>query len=999
MKNKRVLIPVFFALSVIVIFVFLMISYFKAFKNTEVPTIDKDSVNLVNDWEYEKFDGKTGEFDIPFSINVKLGKNIIVKKTLPIINDGDYLYFNTNYQSVVVKIDGTEYEVYGINEDKLLKFKCQSPWVKVQLDSSCSNKEIEIIITSSGSKFNVEIYNAYVGNEESIRLNLSTKSRDIIYITSFLKITGVVFVLLSLCLLIIKSKTNALRFFYLAMYFYFTCVWIYSDSILHYLDNFGKSSGLMLNIFSFTLMPIPMILYTDLLTVPGSKNSLLKGAAIALIIFNICVLFSILVGVFELSISLLCAHILYAYSIIVLCITMLNILLKNKDNAVVIVSTLSFGLIVFSSIAAFISFYFGIDGDNTSIFKYCSVIYGVAISSIGIFDGFVNSVNKKAMEELQLKEEEYRIACAQTGKYILKYDIKKDILSLQDDAASLFKLPTSLLDFSRKIDDYIYPENADFVKFFIERLQIGEKQGYSIKQLRIEDKTYWFRIDFTTLFDTDNIPTHAILTMSDNTESHEKELAYEKWHQLFKDLPEKSMNYYEYNLTNDLFEKMSGSLLYGSFPKGLNRTLRSMLEFFCDKYGKTEERTEIEDFLNRDRLYSLIEHEQYSDEMECHYKTNKGDYQWIRISIQLISDPYTDDEKCFILIKNINDEKLEQENINYLVSQDYLTGLLNRKAFIDKVNEIINSSIYEELAIILIDINGFKGFNDTYGHQFGDRVLIDFSNKLATLISEDDILCRLGGDEFVICVRNINAIQVSIEEYLRNLNEQSVIKYGHDVVVSCSMGLALYPLHGKSFDDLYHDADLALYHCKNSEEVNYCVYDETLKNNIVNIEFNNISPINYNEINISEKNNIIIFDKTSLYKDLLSDTFKDDYGLIFVESTLDFIMTLRSNGNNIAMVIIKIDDSKSDGMYLTKIMSEDSYLSTFDVIAISNDFDQEILSKTIEYGVDSTFKIPFETALLKLRVNKIIQKNKQEIRREHNRIMLDNRTKQVRKRK
>lgn len=149
---------------------------------------------------------------------------------------------------------------------------------------------------------------------------------------------------------------------------------------------------------------------------------------------------------------------------------------------------------------------------------------------------------------------------------------------------------------------------------------------------------------------------------------------------------------------------------------------------------------------------------------------------------------------------------------------DGLTGLPNRLMLIKRLQQAIRtaSQRQRQLALLFIDLDGFKAVNDGLGHAVADRLLTVVAARIATCVRAEDIASRYGGDEFVVLLTNFNdvAIAVGIVEKIRDhLGERYSID-GNDVHVSASIGLAMYPDDGERYDALLNRADAAMYRDK-----------------------------------------------------------------------------------------------------------------------------------------------------------------------------------------
>lgn len=177
-----------------------------------------------------------------------------------------------------------------------------------------------------------------------------------------------------------------------------------------------------------------------------------------------------------------------------------------------------------------------------------------------------------------------------------------------------------------------------------------------------------------------------------------------------------------------------------------------------------------------------------------------------------------------------NDELIKKEF--RIARTDKLTGLANRHYFEQKVRDEVEYVRNSDsvLNVLMFDIDNFKGFNDTYGHVSGDKLLALFSNIIRQCIRKSDIPVRYGGEEFVILIRDLDIIIAKSvgERIRRQLEKQRIYLKHYDdrerVTVSC--GVAQFPLHSKSIKEVIEKADEALYYAKSIGKNIVVSYDE-----------------------------------------------------------------------------------------------------------------------------------------------------------------------------
>ncbi|NOH73303.1 diguanylate cyclase [Vibrio pectenicida] len=160
----------------------------------------------------------------------------------------------------------------------------------------------------------------------------------------------------------------------------------------------------------------------------------------------------------------------------------------------------------------------------------------------------------------------------------------------------------------------------------------------------------------------------------------------------------------------------------------------------------------------------------------------------------------------------------KQEQLIFLSEHDPLTNLMNRRAF-DRAleNAIVKASrSHCKLAIFFIDLDEFKSVNDTFGHDAGDAILVEVSNRILTAIRESDFACRLGGDEFVVCLdllHNFEVVSAKAEQLLEAINLPIEFN-GRRLKVGASIGVSYFPDHTRNKEVLVNLADEAMYRAK-----------------------------------------------------------------------------------------------------------------------------------------------------------------------------------------
>jgi diguanylate cyclase (GGDEF)-like protein/PAS domain S-box-containing protein len=200
------------------------------------------------------------------------------------------------------------------------------------------------------------------------------------------------------------------------------------------------------------------------------------------------------------------------------------------------------------------------------------------------------------------------------------------------------------------------------------------------------------------------------------------------------------------------------------------------------------------------------------------------------MTVNQVRDPKTNKVSFYISIfYDITERVQTQDEIRHIAFHDNLTGLPNRLLFEDRLETSIKMAKRNSLmlAVLFIDLDGFKAVNDTYGHQAGDELLIDVADRLKSNIREVDTVARLGGDEFVVILTDINMRQ-NVTHVTRKLMESLNEPYlGLETpTVTPSIGIALFPEDGIDMETLIESADKAMYSVKSKNKNGYQFYTD-----------------------------------------------------------------------------------------------------------------------------------------------------------------------------
>jgi diguanylate cyclase (GGDEF)-like protein/PAS domain S-box-containing protein len=206
--------------------------------------------------------------------------------------------------------------------------------------------------------------------------------------------------------------------------------------------------------------------------------------------------------------------------------------------------------------------------------------------------------------------------------------------------------------------------------------------------------------------------------------------------------------------------------------------------------------------------------------LELEYVRKDGSTVWGEVNTRFIKNEGGKVSGILGITRDITDRKKSEQDLLFMAYHDSLTGLYNRKAFIELLdNEIKYAQRYQSgLALLFFDLNRFKQVNDTYGHEVGDQLLKGVTERLRSAVRESDIIFRLGGDEFTIILKTPEVIfpEIVVRRIQENLAEPFFFKSIQIGFVSASIGIATFPKHGRTVGELMKNADVAMYEAKKS---------------------------------------------------------------------------------------------------------------------------------------------------------------------------------------
>lgn len=428
--------------------------------------------------------------------------------------------------------------------------------------------------------------------------------------------------------------------------------------------------------------------------------------------------------------------------------------------------------------------------------------------------------------ELSANDRRWQLALDSSNIGVAEWDSRVDEITLSPRLMSLLGhrahawTTTPALLWSR-----VHPEDQATLLKVLAALQTGGvKTGPIEFRLQSSDEQWhWFQVNaIVAAHAADGSPQRMIATARDISEQRAAEDQKQLSAKLFQHLDEGLLvtdSQFRALDANPMFSQMTGYArqeVVGTVPTLLRPGAPNTME--------ESQRQQMMDSVR----------ERGSWRGEVHTRHRNGESRTLQVTVSAVKSPQGATRFHALAISDITVSHRQMAQLERQAHYDELTGLPNRTRFAQMMSEAMLTSEREGflLTICYLDLDHFKPVNDQYGHEAGDRLLVELADRLRRSIrnwaSGSDAVARLGGDEFVILLRTatVEEGRQAIERILRNLSQPYALGLGiPQVVVTSSIGATVYPLDRADADTLLRHADHAMYGAKQSGRNGYLFFD------------------------------------------------------------------------------------------------------------------------------------------------------------------------------
>ena len=455
---------------------------------------------------------------------------------------------------------------------------------------------------------------------------------------------------------------------------------------------------------------------------------------------------------------------------------------------------------------------------NVSTISYFFMLFIILILTMIL--AYKNKRYKKLFNLAEANKRRYRMAIEALDGAIWEWSSEKNKLFISPKVKTMLKIDRDISDFQQWLS-FIIEEEREDIRIFIENtIEKRILDNFILEYSVIDAKGNRLIINVQGKGNIKNDIFYLSGVITDNTERRKLDNINKANEYRNKLALEGSKDIvFWWNITENIISIGSDIKKYINLSgEGDILIPKSVWESYIIN-------EDIEEYKNKiDKIINSGKNEFFTLEYRILGKDNKN--YWIEIKGKKTIKKNGD---IFIhgAISEITNRKEKELEINYLSYYDEVTGIPNRRYFMREASTLIKESFNKNIAFIFIDLDNFKYVNDTYGHDYGDALLLEFCRMILEMKIQDSFLARYGGDEFVLVKSNIegkNEIKVILDTIIKKLSNPLIVKE-REIYSTLSVGVSIYPFDGKDIGILLKRADMAMYLAKINGKNRYEFFD------------------------------------------------------------------------------------------------------------------------------------------------------------------------------
>lgn len=438
---------------------------------------------------------------------------------------------------------------------------------------------------------------------------------------------------------------------------------------------------------------------------------------------------------------------------------------------------------------------------------------------------YIDTTNRRTIEEKQQKfyANVYESVVCGIMQY-KKTNLGFDCIHANSEAINIFGYTDHLKEFWKvRTPDmlgFIHPDDKqEYLNKLLSLHNEGDVVSFEHRILRMDNRQSWIQGAAKLIRNQDD---DLIIqsTFFDTTYYRQLQRRFEQNYRQLAKIMKQTIFDYDVKTDTITFTKYDDQNFM--FPDKIENYLEKSKANTMNNLVQPLDTSEFKDVKNENDVYSNIKKK---------YVLADGSIRWLRSSFFVSRNEQGEIKNYIGTLVDITDQETKNKELEHMAQRDPLTGLYNKGAFKRKcIKYLATKGRYQNKALLFIDLDNFKVANDTFGHQFGDRLLVKVGKVLETSFRKEDIVGRVGGDEFAILMKDINDSDIIFKKaaLLSEKIREQMMGLGFPEG-SCSIGIAVDNDLQNEYDVLLAKADRAMYLAKKNGKNQYYVLDSLTK--------------------------------------------------------------------------------------------------------------------------------------------------------------------------